>query len=148
MQLKQRITEDMKSAMRAGEKERLATIRLIQAAIKQREVDERIQLDDTQVLVVLEKMVKQRRESITQFEAGNRADLAAKEQAELELLQAYLPEPLSEAELDALIAAAIAETSATTVKDMGRVMGLVKTRAAGRADMSAVGARIKGRLGS
>jgi len=93
-------------------------------------------------------MVKQRRESITQFEAGNRADLAAKEQAELELLQAYLPEPLSEAELDALIAAAIAETSATTVKDMGRVMGLVKTRAAGRADMSAVGARIKGRLGS
>ncbi len=148
MQLKQRITEDMKSAMRAGEKERLATIRLIQAAIKQREVDERIQLDDAQVLVVLEKMVKQRRESITQFEAGNRADLAAKEQAELELLQAYLPEPLSEAELDALIAAAIAETSATTVKDMGRVMGLVKTRAAGRADMSAVGARIKGRLGS
>ena len=110
MSLKARITEDMKSAMRAGEKQTLATIRLLMAAIKQREVDERIQLDDAQVLSVLEKMVKQRRESITQFEAGGRADLVAGEQAELVVLQGYLPEPLSEAELAELINAAIART--------------------------------------
>lgn len=148
MTLKARITEDMKAAMRAGEKERLGTIRMLQAAIKQREVDERITLDDSQVIAVLEKMVKQRRESITQFEAGGRADLVAKETAELKLLQGYLPAQLSPAELDALIDAAIAQTGATTIKDMGKVMGIVKAGAAGRADMGAVGARIKARLGT
>ena len=147
MSLKARITEDMKSAMRAGEKQTLATIRLLQAAIKQREVDERIQLDDAQVLSVLEKMVKQRRESITQFEAGGRADLVASEQAELVVLQGYLPEQLSEAELGALINSAIASTGAVSIKDMGKVMGVVKGQAAGRADMGKVGALIKARLG-
>ena len=147
MSLKARITEDMKSAMRAGEKEKLATIRLLQAAIKQREVDERIQLDDAQVLSVLEKMVKQRRESITQFEAGGRADLVASEQAELVVLQGYLPEQLTEAELTALINSAIASTGAASIKDMGKVMGVVKGQAAGRADMGKVGALIKARLG-
>ena len=146
MSLKERITEDMKAAMRAGEKERLGHIRMLQAAIKQREVDERIMLDDTQVMAVVEKMVKQRREAIAQFESGGRADLAAKEAAEIALLQTYLPEPLSAAELEALVAAAIAETGATTGKDMGKVMGLVKGRAAGRADMGAVGALIKSKL--
>jgi uncharacterized protein YqeY len=148
MTLKERITEDMKAAMRAGEKERLGTIRMLQAAIKQREVDERISLDDSQVLAVLEKMVKQRKESITQFTAGGRADLVAKETAELELLQAYMPEQLSDAELDALVNAAIAQTGASSIKDMGKVMGLVKGQAAGRADMAAVGARIKAKLGA
>lgn len=148
MTLKERITEDMKAAMRAGEKERLGTIRMLQAAIKQREVDERISLDDSQVLSVLEKMVKQRRESITQFTAGGRADLVAKETAELEQLQAYLPAQLSDGELDALIDAAIKQTGASSIKDMGKVMGLVKGQAAGRADMGAVGARIKARLGA
>ncbi|HQW07976.1 MAG TPA: GatB/YqeY domain-containing protein [Steroidobacteraceae bacterium] len=147
MTLKERITEDMKSAMRAGEKDRLGVIRMLQAAIKQREVDERITLDDSQVTSVLEKMVKQRRESIAQFQAGNRADLVAKETAELALLQGYLPTQLSDAELDALISAAIAQTGAASVKDMGRVMGIVKGQAAGKADMGAVGARIKARLG-
>jgi len=147
MSLKARITEDMKSAMRAGEKQSLATIRLLMAAIKQREVDERIQLDDAQVLSVLEKMVKQRRESITQFEAGGRADLVAGEQAELVVLQGYLPEPLSEAELADLINAAIASTGAASIKDMGKVMGVLKGQAAGRADMGKVGALIKARLG-
>jgi len=147
MSLKARITEDMKSAMRAGEKQKLATIRLLQAAIKQREVDERIQLDDAQVLSVLEKMVKQRRESITQFEAGGRADLVAGEQAELVVLQGYLPEQLTEAELTALINSAIASTGAASIKDMGKVMGVLKGQAAGRADMGKVGALIKARLG-
>ena len=146
MSLKERITEDMKTAMRSGDKERLGHIRMLQAAIKQREVDERITLDDTQVMAVLEKMIKQRREAITQFEAGGRADLAAKEATEIALLQTYLPEPLSAAELEALVAAAIAETGAATIKDMGKVMGLVKGRAAGRADMGAVGALIKSKL--
>jgi len=148
MTLKERITEDMKSALRAGEKDRLATVRMILAAVKQREVDERIQLDDTQVLAVLEKMVKQRKESIAQFESGGRADLVAKEAAELALVQAYLPAQMSDAELDALIAEAIATTGAASIKDMGKVMGLVKTKAAGRADMAAVGARIKQKLSS
>jgi len=147
MSLKARITEDMKSAMRAGEKQSLATIRLLMAAIKQREVDERIQLDDAQVLSVLEKMVKQRRESITQFEAGGRADLVASEQAELVVLQGYLPEQLTEAELTALINSAIASTGAASIKDMGKVMGVLKGQAAGRADMGKVGALIKARLG-
>ena len=148
MSLKERITQEMKDAMRSGEKERLGYIRMLQAAIKQREVDERITLDDTQVLGVIEKMIKQRREAIAQFEAGGRADLAAKELAEVALLQTYMPEPLSQAEVEALVAAAIAETGAASVKDMGKVMALVKTRAAGRADMSAVSAIIKSKLGA
>lgn len=148
MSLKARITEDMKAAMRSGEKDRLSCIRMLQAGIKQREVDERIALDDAQVTAVLEKMVKQRRESIAQFEAGGRGDLVAKETAELTLLQGYLPAQLSDSELDALIAAAIAQTGATSVKDMGKVMGIVKGQAAGKADMGAVGARIKARLGA
>jgi uncharacterized protein len=146
MTLKERITEDMKGAMRAGEKERLGTIRLVLAAIKQREVDERITLDDGQVLAVLEKMIKQRREAITQFESGGRADLVAKEQAELTLLQGYLPAQLSETEIDALIAEAIASTAAASIKDMGKVMGIVKAKAQGKADMGAVSARIKQKL--
>jgi len=147
MTLTERITDDMKSAMRAGEKDRLAVVRLILAAIKQREVDERITLDDAQVLTVLDKMAKQRKESIAQFESGGRADLVAKEAAELAVIQSYLPAQLSDAELDALIAEAMASTGATTIKDMGKVMGVVKSKAAGRADMAAVGARIKQKLG-
>jgi uncharacterized protein YqeY len=147
MTLKERITEDMKSAMRSGEKDRLAVIRLLQAAIKQREVDERITLDDAQVLAVLEKMIKQRKESIVAFEKGGRADLVAKENSEITVLQPYLPAQLSEAELDTLIADAISSTGAATIKDMGKVMGIVKSKAAGKADMGAVGARIKARLG-
>ena len=144
--LKERITEDMKAAMRASEKERLSTIRMVQAAIKQREVDERIVLDDIQVIAVLEKMVKQRKESIVQFEQGGRQDLADKEKAEIVLLQAYLPTQLSDTEVDALIKDAIASTGAVSVKDMGKVMGVVKATAAGRADMGAVSARIKAAL--
>jgi uncharacterized protein YqeY len=147
MALKERITEDMKNAMRAGEKERLATVRLALAAIKQREVDERITLDDGQILGVLEKMIKQRREAIVQFEAGKRPDLVAKETAEIAVLQAYLPAQLESAELDALIAEAIAASSATSIKDMGKVMALVKPKVQGRADMGAVSARIKQKLG-
>jgi hypothetical protein len=144
--LKERITDDMKAAMRAGEKERLGTIRMLQAAIKQREVDERIALDDTQVLAVVEKMLKQRKESIVQFEQGGRVDLADKERSEIAQLQAYLPEQLTDAEVDTLIKAAIASTGAASVKDMGKVMGVVKAQAAGKADMGAVSARIKAAL--
>jgi uncharacterized protein YqeY len=147
MTLKERITEDMKGAMRAGEKERLAAIRLALARIKQREVDERITLDDGQVLAVLEKMIKERKESITQFQAGGRADLVAKETAEISVLEAYLPARMSDVELDALIAGAIASTGATSAKDMGKVMALVKSQAQGRADMGAVSARVKEKLG-
>ena len=146
MTLKERITEDMKSAMRAGEKERLATIRLALARIKQREVDERIVLDDSQVLAVLEKMIKERKESISQFQAGGRADLVAKESAEASLLESYLPARMSDAELDALIAGAIASTGATSAKDMGKVMAAVKSQAQGRADMGAVSARVQEKL--
>jgi uncharacterized protein YqeY len=146
MSLKERILEDVKSAMRSGEKERLATVRLITAAIKQREVDERIVLDDVQVLAVIEKMVKQRKESIVQFEAGGRADLVAKEQAELAILAAYQPTQMSESEVDGLIAAAIAATGAASMKDMGKVVAHVKAAAAGRADMAAVSARVKAKL--
>jgi uncharacterized protein YqeY len=146
MSLKERITDDMKAAMRSGEKERLGLIRMITSAIKQREVDERIMLDDAQVLSVLEKMIKQRKESLVQFAAGNRQDLVDKETAEITLLQSYLPAQLSEAELDALIGEAIAATGAASVKDMGKVMGIIKTKAQGRADMAAVGAKIKTRL--
>ena len=147
MALRERITEDMKSAMRAGEKERLAAIRLALAAIKQREIDERITLDDGQVFAVLEKMIKQRREAITQFASGGRADLVAKETAEITVLQGYLPAPMSEAEIDALIGEAIAATGAASIKDMGKVMAVVKPKAQGRADMGALSARIKQRLG-
>ncbi len=147
MSLKERITDDMKAAMRAGEKERLGVIRMITAAIKQREVDERISLDDAQVVAVLEKMVKQRKESLVQFQAGNRQDLVDKESAEIDLLKAYLPSQLGDAEIDALIADAIAATGAASVKDMGKVMGVIKSKAQGRADMGAVGAKIKSKLG-
>ena len=133
--------------MRSGQKERLAAIRLALAAIKQREVDERITLEDNQVLAVLDKMIKQRRESIAQFEAGGRADLVAKESAEIAVLQGYLPAQMSEAEIDALIAEAIAATGAASLKDMGKVMGFVKPKAQGRADLGAVSARIKQKLG-
>jgi uncharacterized protein len=146
LELKARINEDVKTAMRAGDKDRLGALRMITAAIKQREVDERIQLDDAQTLSVIEKMIKQRREAISQFEAGGRADLVAKETAEVNLLSAYLPAQLSEAELDTLIAKAIASTGAASIKDMGKVMGLIKSQAAGKADMAAVGAKIKAKL--
>jgi uncharacterized protein YqeY len=146
MALKDRITEDMKAALRAGEKERLGTIRLALAAIKQREVDERITLDDAQVLAVLEKMIKQRREAITQFQSGGRADLVAKETAEIAVLQGYLPAQMSDAEIDELIAQSIAASGATSIKDMGKVMALVKPKAQGRADLGAVSARIKQKL--
>lgn len=145
--LKQRITEDMKSAMRAGDKPRLGIIRLILAAIKQREVDERITLDDTQTLAVLEKMVKQRRDSITQYQAAQRQDLADQESYEIGILQDYMPTPLSEAEIDALIAAAIIATSAAGPKDMGKVIGALKPQMQGRADMGKVSAKVKAKLG-
>jgi len=146
MSLKERITDDMKAAMRSGEKERLGLIRMITAGIKQREVDERITLDDGQVLAVLEKMIKQRKESLVQFKAGNRQDLADKEAAEIVLLQSYLPSQLSDADIDALIKEAVAATGAAGIKDMGKVMAFIKGKAQGRADMGAVGAKIKARL--
>jgi uncharacterized protein YqeY len=147
MSLKQQLTEDMKTAMRGGDKHRLGVVRLILAAVKQREVDERIELDDTQVLAVLEKMLKQRKDSITQYAAAGREDLAEVERAEMVIIEAYLPAKLSETEVDALISEAIAETGASTARDMGKVVALVKTKAAGRADMGQVSARIKARLG-
>jgi uncharacterized protein YqeY len=147
MSLKERITDDMKAAMRSGDKERLGVIRMVTAAIKQREVDERISLDDAQVLSVLDKMIKQRKESLVQFEAGHRPDLVLKETAEITLLQGYLPAALGDAELEALIVGALAETQATTLKDMGKVMANIKAKAQGRADMAAVGAKIKAKLG-
>jgi uncharacterized protein len=147
MSLKERITDDMKAAMRSGEKERLGVIRMITSAIKQREVDERITLDDVQVLSVLEKMIKQRKESLVQFQAGNRQDLVDKESAEIALLQGYLPSQLSDTDIDALISEAIAATGAASIKDMGKVMAIIKGKAQGRADMAAVGAKIKAKLG-
>ena len=143
MSLKQRLTDDMKAAMKAGEKERLGVIRLINAAIKQREVDERIQLDDAAVLAVLEKMVKQRKDSVSQYEAAAREDLAAIERAEIEVIQRYLPEKLGEAEVQAAIDAAIAETGASGPADMGKLMGVLKPKLAGRADMGQVSALVK-----
>ena len=147
MSLKDRIQDDMKAAMRAKDKQRLGAIRLILAAIKQREVDERIELNEAQTLAVLEKMIKQRRESLTQYQSAGREDLAAQEAFEIDLIQAYLPTPLSEAELDALIARAIAATGAQSVRDMGKVMAAIKNQAQGRADMVAVSARVKTRFG-
>ena len=147
MSLKGQITADMKAAMKAGEKDRLKVVRLILAAIKQVEVDKRTELDDAAVLSVLDKMVKQRRDSVEQFEKGGRDDLAAIELAEIAVLDNYLPEQLSDAELDALIEEAIAAAGAETIRDMGKVMGMIKSKAAGRADMGAVGGKVKARLG-
>ena len=146
MTLKARITEDMKDAMRAKDSARLSTIRMLLAAIKQREVDERIELTDADVLGVIEKMLKQRRDSIAQFEAGKREDLAAIERAELAVLQAYLPQQLTAAEIDTLIAEAIAATGAAGLAGMGKVMAALKPKLAGRADIGTVSARIKARL--
>jgi uncharacterized protein YqeY len=146
MSLKARVTEDMKAAMRAKDSERLGTIRMITAAIKQREVDERISLDDTQVLAVIEKMIKTRKESIVQFKSGGRDDLVARESREVELLQGYLPSQLSEGEVDALIAEAIAQSGATSIKEMGKAMALLKQKAQGRTDMAAVSAKLKAKL--
>jgi uncharacterized protein YqeY len=146
--LKERLQADMKAAMKAGEKERLGVVRLVLAAIKQREVDERIQLDDDQIVAVLDKMVKQRRESIVQYRAGGRNDLADVESAEIGIIQAYLPQALSEAEIDALIREAIAETGAAGVSGMGKVMAVLKPRMQGRADMAMVSARVKSLLGA
>ena len=146
MSLKQTITNDMKAAMKAGEKDRLKVVRLLLADIKRVEVDTRKELDDAAILSVIEKAVKQRRDSIEQFTAGGREDLADIEKAELEVIGTYLPEQLSEAELDELIDAVIAETGAESIRDMGKVMGAIKAKAAGRADMGTVGARVKARL--
>jgi uncharacterized protein len=147
MSLKAQITEDMKSAMRSGAKERLATIRLILAAIKQREVDERVELDDTQVLVVLEKMLKQRRDSVSQFGAAGRQDLVDQEQSEIAVIETYMPQPLAADELAAILDACVAESGASSAKDMGKVMALLKPRVAGRADMQALAGQVKARLG-
>jgi len=147
MTLKERITDDMKGAMRAGEKERLGTIRLILAGIKQREVDERITLDDAQLVSVIDKMIKQRKDSIAQYEKAARQDLADKEKFEISVLEGYLPQQLSQAEIDAAVAEAIAATGAKSAADMGKVMGVLKPKLAGRADMGKVSGLVKSRLG-
>jgi Uncharacterized conserved protein len=146
MTLRQQLTEDMKTAMRAGDKHRLGVIRLMLAAVKQREVDERIELDDIQVLATLEKMLKQRRDSVSQFDAAGREDLSAIERAEMAVIETYLPAKLGDAEIDALVAEAIGATGASSARDMGKVVAAVKEKAAGRADMAVVSARIKARL--
>jgi uncharacterized protein YqeY len=147
MSIKDRILQDVKDAMRSRDKPRLATLRLITAAIKQQEIDERIELNDAQVLALLDKMCKQRRESISQFEKAGRDDLIAQEASELELIQTYLPEQLAEDEITALIDEAMAATGAASIKDMGKVMGQLKPKLQGRADMGAVSAMIKAKLG-
>jgi uncharacterized protein YqeY len=148
MSLKSRILEDVKTAMRAHEREQLATLRLVTAAIKQKEVDERIDLNDEQVLAVLDKMVKQRRESIEQYEKAEREDLVAKERIELDLIQTYLPEPLGEKELAALIQSTISEVGASSIRDMGLVMNALRGQVQGRADMKAVSQAVKAQLSS
>lgn len=148
MSLKDRVKEDVKQAMRAKDQARLDPLRMLTAAIQRREVDERIQLDDAQVLATIDKLVKQGRESVDQYEKGGRADLVAKEKADIGIWQSYLPAALSEAEIDQLIAAAIRDTGAASIKDMGKVMGALKPKLQGRADMGQVGARIKARLGA
>jgi hypothetical protein len=148
MSIKDQIQEDVKTAMKARDKDRLKVLRLISAAIKQVEIDERTELDDPAVLTILNRMVKQRRDSITQFEGGNRQDLADIEAAEIGIIETYLPEPLSNDDLEILIDEAIARTGAESIRDMGKVMGHVKTIAAGRADMGIVGVKVKGRLGT
>ena len=146
MGLKEQITEDMKTAMRAKDADKLGTIRLITAAMKQKEVDERVELTDAHVIAIIEKMIKQRKDSITQFEAGGRQDLADKEKSELVVLTAYMPASLSEAEISAEVTAAVAEVNPTGPQDMGKVMALVKTRLAGRADMTLVSTLVKAAL--
>jgi len=147
MTLKSTIQDDMKSAMKAGDKDRLKVVRLILSEIKQVEVDKRIEMDDPAVLAVLEKMVKQRRDSVSQFVAGGREDLAAIERAEIEVIEAYLPEPLDAAELEQIIADAIRDTGADSMRDMGKVMAAIKAKAQGRADIGAVSGIVKARLG-
>lgn len=144
--LKESLQADMKSAMKSGEKDRLGVIRMVLAAVKQREVDERIELDDTQIIAVLDKMVKQRRESIVQYRSGGREDLASAEAAEIEVIQSYLPKPLSDEEIDAMIRAAIAETGAEGAAGMGKVMAVLKPNLQGRAEMGQVSARVKALL--
>jgi len=146
MSLKQRITQDMKDAMRGKHQARLDSIRMLLAAIQRREVDERVSLDDTQIMAVIEKLIKQCRESIEQFVKGARPDLADKENRDIAIMQAYLPAPLGEAEIDALINAAIAASGATSMKDMGKVVASLKPQLAGRADMGKVSAKVKDRL--
>jgi len=146
MMLKARITEDMKDAMRARDAARLSTIRLLLAAIKQREIDGRVELTDADVLAILDKMVKQRKDSIVQFEAGHRADLAAAERAEIGVLQGYMPQPLSAAEIEAMIVEAIAATGAAGPAGIGKVMAVLKPKLAGRADLAAASAQVKARL--
>lgn len=148
MSLKQRIQDDMKNALRAKESARLSAIRMLIAAVKQREIDERIELDDAAVMATVEKLVKQRREAATQYDAGNRPELAANERFEVEVLSAYLPAALSDTELEAEIAAAVVETGAAGPADMGRLMGILKPRLAGRADMAEVSRRVRARLAS
>ena len=145
-ELKQRISDDMKTALKGGDKPRLATVRLILAALKQREIDERITLDDAQVLHVLEKMLKQRRDSVAQYEAAKREDLAGQERYEIGVIEGYLPTQLTDAELDALVAQCIADAGAASPRDMGKVMALLKERATGRADMGALSQRVKAKL--
>lgn len=145
--LKQRLSDDVKTALKQGEKTRLAALRLVMAALKQREVDDRIELDDAAVLAILDKLAKQRRESIEQYRAAGREDLAAQEVYELDIITGYMPAALGQAEIDAAIAAAIAATGAATIKDMGKVMAALKPQLQGRADMAAVGAAVRGRLG-
>ena len=145
--LKDQIQDAMKTAMKGGDKERLAVIRLMMSAMKQVEVDERIELDDARVLGILDKMVKQRRESISQFKSGGREDLADKEQAEIEIISDFLPQALSEDEIETIISRAISDTGAASMKDMGKVMGIVKPQITGRADVGAVSQKIKSLLG-
>ena len=146
MTLKTRLNDDVKTAMRARDKDRLGVLRMTMAAIKQREVDERIELGDDEITAVIEKMIKQRRESVRQYRDGGREDLATVEEAEIEVLKVYLPEPLDEAAVDALIEEVITATGAASMADMGKVMGQIKARAQGRVDMGAVSARIRARL--
>ena len=146
MSLKAQIQDDVKTAMKAGEKDRLKVLRLVTAALKQFEVDERKELDDAGVLKILGKMMKQRRDSIDQYSKGGRQDLADIEAAEIEIIETYLPEQMSDEEVDALVAEAISATGAESIRDMGKVMGAIKAKAEGRADMGAVGARVKARL--
>jgi len=147
MTLKGQIQDDMKTAMKAGDKDRLKVVRLILASIKQIEVDKRIELDDAAVLDVLNKMVKQRRDSVSQFEQGDREDLAQIERDEIGVLETYLPEQMSKEDIDSLVAQVISETGAESIRDMGKVMGQIKAKAEGRADMGIVGATVKARLG-
>jgi uncharacterized protein len=143
MSLKDRLTEDMQAAMKSGDKARLSVLRMALSGVKQREVDTRRPLDDAGVQTVIERMIKQGKDALTQFRDGGRADLVAKEEAEIKVLQTYLPQPLSEAELDTFLAECIDAAGATGVKDLGKVMGVIKTRAAGRVDMSTVSARVR-----